>query len=113
MFRFALHVAHKRRTFIMNEKKGYVYIVTNFRNTVLYTGVTSNLVKRAYEHRNKMAEGFTKKYNLYKLVYYEVFEDIMNAIIREKQIKGWLRSKKISLIEKENPEWEDLYTSIV
>ena len=97
----------------MIEKKGYVYILTNARNTVLYTGVTSNLIKRVYEHKNKMVEGFTKKYNLDKLVYYEVFENIMNAIMREKQIKGWLRSKKIVLIEKNNPHWNDLYAAIV
>lgn len=97
----------------MIEKRGYVYILTNTNNIALYTGVTSNLAKRAYEHRNKIIEGFTKKYNLHKLVYYEVFEDIMNAIIREKQIKGWLRRKKISLIEKVNPNWVDLYTPVV
>ncbi len=94
-------------------KKGYVYILTNTNNTVLYTGVTSDLVKRVYEHKNKMAPGFTKKYNLHKLVYYEIFEDMVNAIMREKQIKGWLRSKKISLIEKMNINWADLYSSIV
>ncbi len=96
----------------MDERKGYVYILTNTNNTVLYTGVTSNLVKRVYEHKNKMVQGFTEKYNLHKLVYYEVFEDMMNAIIREKQIKGWLRSKKISLIEKANANWTDLYSTI-
>ena len=96
----------------MIEKKGYVYILTNTNNTVLYTGVTSNLIKRVYEHKNKMVQGFTKKYNLHKLVYYEVFEDMMNAIIREKQIKGWLRSKKVSLIEKANPCRVDLYSTI-
>lgn len=97
----------------MYEKKGYLYILTNTNNTVLYTGVTSNLVKRIYEHKNKIIQGFTKKYNLHKLAYYEVFEDIMNAIRREKQVKGWLRSKKISLIEKTNPDWVDLYATIV
>jgi putative endonuclease len=97
----------------MIEKKGYVYILTNTNNTVLYTGVTSNLVKRVYEHKNKEVEGFTKKYNLHKLIYYEIFEDIVNAITREKQIKGWLRSKKISLIKKVNPDWNDLYMLIV
>lgn len=97
----------------MVEKRGYVYILSNTRNTVLYTGVTSNLVKRIYEHKNKMVDGFTKKYNLQKLVYYEVFDDIPNAIIREKQIKGWLRSKKISLIDNFNLEWVDLYSTIL
>jgi len=97
----------------MIDKKGYVYILTNTNNTVLYTGVTSNLVKRVYEHKNKEVRGFTEKYSLHKLIYYEIFEDILNAITREKQIKGWLRSKKISLIEKLNPDWNDLYMSIV
>ena len=97
----------------MIEKKGYVYILTNTNNTVLYTGVTSNLIKRVYEHKNKMVQGFTKKYNLHKLVYYEVFEDMINAIVREKQIKGWLRIKKLLLIEKANSGWVDLYESIV
>ena len=97
----------------MTEKKGYVYILTNAKNKVLYTGVTSNLIKRVYEHKNKMVEGFSKKYNLHKLIYYEVFEDIMNAIIREKQIKGRLRSKKIALIEQMNPKWEDLYWKLI
>jgi len=97
----------------MIEKRGYVYILTNAGNTVLYTGVTGNLIKRVYEHKNKMIDGFTKKYNLHKLVYYEALEDIMNAIIREKQIKGWLRRKKIALIERMNPRWEDLYSKII
>mgnify|MGYP000959275410 CR=1 FL=1 len=97
----------------MIEKKGYVYILTNIGNRVLYTGVTSDLVKRIYEHQNKLADGFTKKYNVHKLVYYEVFEDMTNAISREKQIKGWRRSKKIKLIEKVNPKWKDLFNSIV
>lgn len=96
----------------MIEKQGYVYILTNTNNTVLYTGVTSNLVKRIYEHKNKEVPGFTERYNLHKLIYYEIFEDMINAITREKQIKGWLRSKKISLIEKTNPDWDDLYVSI-
>ena len=97
----------------MIEKRGYVYILTNAGNTVLYTGVTGNLIKRVYEHKNKMIDGFTKKYNLHKLVYYEALEDIMNAIIREKQIKGWLRRKKIALIGRMNPRWEDLYSKII
>ncbi len=97
----------------MIEKNGYVYILTNVHNKVLYTGVTSDLVKRVYEHRNKLVEGFTKKYNVHKLVYYEIFDDIMSAITREKQIKGWLRSKKITLIESKNQEWKDLYEELV
>ena len=96
----------------MIEKKGYVYILTNVSNRVLYTGVTSDIIKRIYEHKNKLAEGFTKEYNVNKLVYYECFEDIVSAIMREKQIKGWLRSKKITLIEEFNSEWKDLYDVI-
>ncbi len=97
----------------MYEKRGYVYILTNRWNRVLYTGVTSGLIKRVYEHKNKLADGFTQKYNVNKLVYYEIFGDIMSAIEREKQIKGWVRKKKIALIEKENPEWKDLYEGIL
>jgi len=74
----------------------------------LYTGVTDNLVGRVYEHKNKLIEGFTKKYNITRLVYYEITSDVQAAIQREKQIKGWLRKKKITLIEAANPEWEDL-----
>ena len=95
------------------EKRGYVYILTNVHNKVLYTGVTSDLIKRVYEHKNKMIDGFTKKYNVYKLVHFEVSDDMMTAIEREKQIKGWLRKKKIALIEENNPEWKDLYEEIV
>lgn len=74
----------------------------------LYAGVTNDLMRRVYEHNNKMVEGFTKKYNITKLVYYEETNDIQAAIAREKQIKGWLRSKKIVLIESVNPQWKDL-----
>jgi len=96
----------------MYEKKGYTYILTNVYNKVLYTGVTSDLIKRVYQHKNKLAEGFTKKYNVSKLVHYDVFEDIMSAIEREKQIKGWVRRKKIALIETNNPAWKDLWEEI-
>ena len=82
--------------------------MTNKANRVLYTGVTNDLKRRVYEHKEKLVEGFTKRYNVGKLVYYEVWEDIENAILREKQIKGWLRRKKIDLIESTNPEWMDL-----
>ena len=82
--------------------------MTNKSNRVLYTGVTNDLKRRVYEHKEKLVEGFTKRYNVGKLVYYEVWEDIENAILREKQIKGWLRRKKIALIESTNPEWMDL-----
>ena len=85
----------------------YVYIMTNPSKT-LYTGVTNDLVRRVYEHKNKMVDGFTKKYNITKLVYFEETNDVQAAISREKQIKGWLRSKKIALIQSVNPGWTDL-----
>jgi putative endonuclease len=85
-----------------------VYIMTNKSNSVLYTGVTSNLSRRTSEHKNKLVKGFTSKYNLNKLVYYEVFENPVSAIEREKQIKAGSRKKKIELIEKINNEWRDL-----
>ena len=85
----------------------YVYIMTN-RSKTLYTGVTNDLTRRVYEHKNKMVEGFTKKYNITELVYFEETSDVQSAIAREKQIKGWLRAKKIALIESKNPEWKDL-----
>ena len=87
--------------------------MTNKNNTVLYVGVTSNLIKRVYEHKASLVEGFSNKYKTYKLVYYEICEDIINAISREKQIKGWLRIKKLELIGKFNPNWEDLYKTIL
>jgi putative endonuclease len=88
-------------------KSYYVYIMTN-KSRTLYTGVTNNLERRVYEHKNKLVTGFASKYNITKLVYYEETSDVNTALAREKQIKGWLRSKKISLIESENPEWKDL-----
>jgi putative endonuclease len=90
----------------------YVYILTTFRNTVLYTGVTGDLLYRTYQHREKMVEGFTKRYNVWKLVYFEVGDDVMAAIEREKQIKAGSRADKIALIEKENPTWRDLWWEI-
>jgi putative endonuclease len=88
-------------------KQFYVYIMTN-KSKTLYVGVTNNLQRRVYEHKNKMIKGFTSKYNITKVVYFEVFSDIESAIKREKQIKGWLRKKKIDLIESMNPDWNDL-----
>jgi len=85
----------------------YVYIMTN-RSDTLYTGVTNDLQRRVYEHKYKLVEGFTKKYNLTRLVYHETTGDVASAIRREKQIKGWLRAKKIALIESINPHWRDL-----
>lgn len=86
----------------------YVYILSNKSNSVVYVGVTNNLERRLYEHKNGLYDGFTKKYNVHKLVYYEYTTDIRSAIIREKQIKGWRRSKKNDLINSQNPEWKDL-----
>ncbi len=96
----------------MEEKQYCVYILTNQRDTVLYTGVTSNLPGRVWQHKEKFVKGFTKQYNVDKLVYYEVFDDPYEAITREKQIKGGSRKKKIDLIQKMNPTWRDLSTSL-
>ena len=90
----------------------YVYITTTRSNTALYTGVTNDLVRRMAEHKLKIQDGFTKKYHVDKLVYYEVFEDAVNAIDREKQIKGGSRQKKIDLIRRMNQRWEDLTARI-
>ncbi len=87
---------------------GYVYILTNFTNNVMYIGVTNNLQRRIYEHKNKLVDGFTKKYNVNKLVYFEEYRDIKNAIAREKQLKKWRREKKNILVETQNADWEDL-----
>ena len=86
----------------------YVYILTNIYNTVVYTGVTNNLERRLYEHRSHLVDGFTKRYNLNKLVYFETTSDVDSAIEREKQIKGWKRDRKNALIESVNPQWNDL-----
>ncbi len=96
----------------MNNKIYTVYIITNFNNTTFYIGVTNDLKRRIYEHKNKIIEGFSKKYNLYKLVYYETTQDINSAIQREKQLKNWHREWKINLINKFNPEYRDLYDNI-
>ncbi len=87
----------------------YVYILTN-RSKTLYTGVTNDLLRRVHEHKQKLIPGFTQKYNINRLVYYEETSDVTEAIAREKQIKGWVRAKKIALIESRNPEWLDLST---
>ena len=89
----------------MNEY--FVYIMTNCSKT-LYTGMTDNLERRVNEHKHKLVDGFTKRYNLTKLICYEATSDVWSAIYREKQIKGWLRSKKVTLIESVNPQWRDL-----
>jgi putative endonuclease len=93
-------------------KQYCVYILTNHRHTVLYTGVTSNLKARVYQHREKLVAGFTKRYNVDKLVFYEVMDDAYAAISREKQIKAGSRQKKIDLINRMNSEWRDLYEGL-
>jgi len=92
----------------MGDRRYYVYVMTNARNTVLYTGVTNNLQRRVFEHKNGIGSAFTKKYGLQKLVYYEVGENVLAAIAREKQIKGGSRQKKVDLVNVLNPEWKDL-----
>jgi putative endonuclease len=87
----------------------YVYILASKRNGTLYIGVTQDLLKRVYLHKKELLDGFTKKYNVKKLVYYEVYQDIKDAILREKRLKKWKREWKIKLIEEKNPNWEDLY----
>jgi len=94
------------------ERQYYIYIMTNKRNTVLYTGVTNDLQRRIYEHKEKLVDGFTKKYNINKLVYYEVTQDAESAIMREKQIKGGSREKKNQLISSMNKDWKDLYDEL-
>jgi len=86
----------------------YVYIMTNWNNKVMYTGITNNLERRVYEHKNKLTDGFTKIYNINKLVYYDATTDVKAAIEREKQIKGWTRRQKNELVETLNPDWKDL-----
>lgn len=90
-------------------RQAYVYILANQKNGTLYIGVTNNLARRAFEHRTKLFDGFAKRYEVKRLVYYEVFDHVGAAIKREKQLKGWHRSWKINLIKKQNPEWKDLY----
>jgi len=89
-------------------KKGCVYILANKRNGTLYTGVTSDLIGRVYQHKNDLVEGISKKYQTHMLVYFEEHEDIKDAILREKQIKKWERKWKLRLLEEKNPEWKDL-----
>ena len=94
-------------------KQYYTYILASRKNGTLYVGVTSDLLKRIYEHKQNLIDGFTKKYNVHTLVYYEVHNDIREAITREKQIKKWNRRWKMRLIEEMNSEWRDLYYEIV
>ena len=94
-------------------KQPSVYIITNARNTTLYIGVTSDLIRRIYQHKNKLIEGFSAKYNLHKLVYFEQFSDMENAILREKRLKKWNRDWKNQLIDASNPLWYDLYSTLL
>jgi putative endonuclease len=89
-------------------KEYYVYIITNRKNGTLYTGMTNDIERRVYEHKHKVNQGFASKYNCTKLVYFDSYPSVVETIAREKQIKGWLRSKKIALIESMNPDWKDL-----
>ncbi len=90
----------------------FFYMLASKRNGTLYIGVTNNLLKRVHQHKNDVTEGFTRKYNVHSLVYYEVFNRIQDAITREKQMKKWKRQWKMELIEKSNPNWEDLFESL-
>ncbi len=94
-------------------KQYYLYILASKKNGTLYIGITNDLVRRIYEHKNNLIDGFTKKYNVHNLVYYEESPDAISAITREKQMKKWKRQWKIELIEKVNPEWKDLYGEII
>ena len=94
-------------------KLAYVYILASKKNGTLYVGVTSNLVKRIHEHETNVVAGFTQKYKVHDLVYFEETQDVISAITREKQIKKWNRKWKLALIEKGNPEWQDLYESLL
>lgn len=93
--------------------QAYVYLLASQKNGTLYTGVTSDLIKRVWQHKNHVVDGFSKKYNIHLLVWYEVHDEIGSAIVREKQIKEWKRLWKLELIEKSNPTWKDLYSEIV
>ena len=93
-------------------KTYYVYMLCSRRNGTLYTGMTSDLIKRIYEHKNCLVDGFTKKYSVHHLIWFELHEAPETAILREKQIKNWKRKWKLDLIEKQNPEWKDLYADL-
>ncbi len=96
----------------MEEKKFYVYILAKARNSTFYVGITSELPQRTWKHKNGIYDGFTKKYGIDKLVYYEIYDDAENAILREKRLKKWNRLWKVRIIGQMNPEWNDLYDSI-
>ncbi len=101
-----------KQNYILKDHNYYIYIISNWNNKVIYIGMTNDLERRIYEHKNKIFEGFSKKYNLNKLVYYEYTNDVNAAIRREKEIKKWRREKKNKLIESMNPEWKDLEVEI-
>lgn len=91
----------------------YVYILTNSNHHVLYTGITNNLIRRIYEHKHHVVDGFTKRYHVDQLIYFEQTTDVYAAIAREKQVKGWTRAKKVKLVTDQNPSWKDLYSEII
>ena len=97
----------------MSTKQPCVYILASQRNGTLYIGVTSDLIKRVWEHKNNCVEGFTKKYGVHQLVYFEFHDDMVSAITREKQLKKWKRDWKLRLIEEQNPDWKDLYEGLL
>lgn len=94
-------------------KQPCVYLLASRKNGTLYAGVTSDLIKRVWEHKNDLVEGFTRRYGIHNLVWYELHENMESAISREKTIKGWKRQWKLELIEKENPQWQDLYDKLI
>jgi putative endonuclease len=97
----------------MRDKQYYVYILASKRNGTLYTGITSDLIKRTWQHKNGLVEGFSKRYRAKILVYFEAHSDVEEAILREKRIKKWNRQWKINLIEKKNPNWDDIYQTLI
>jgi putative endonuclease len=94
-------------------KQYYFYILTTAKNSALYIGITNDLIRRIYEHKHDIVEGFTKRYQVHKLVYYDSAGDVLAAIAREKQIKSWVRQKKVKLIDTFNPDWHDLYDELL
>ena len=106
---YSVYIIHA----VLSEKTGYVYITASKKNGTIYVGITSDLVKRIWQHKNKLHNGFTARYSADRLVYYEIFGDMREAIKREKRLKFYKRKWKVALIEKDNPEWEDLYWRII
>ncbi|MDP2953675.1 MAG: GIY-YIG nuclease family protein [Chloroflexota bacterium] len=104
--------SHGAAAAVGGQKQYFVYVLASKRNGTLYIGITSDLTKRLYEHRNNLVDGFTKRYNIHTLVYYEITGDVNSALLRERQLKKWRRKWKIALIEKSNPQWRDLYDEL-